>query len=222
MAKAQPLPGKDNQIGGFDRSVFVNCPFDLDYRSLFRPLIFTIHSLNFRPRFALERADSGETRLLKIAQLIQESRWAIHDLSRCVAVTSGEHYRMNMPLELGMDYGARTYGGKKLSAKRCLILEKERYRFQKTVSDLAGCDIKAHENIPANVVKIVHDWLVQEARAIAVSPTSIWKRFNIFMAAAFVELKRKGYSKRDIETLPENQLSEMMVAWLEQNPSPHS
>ena len=216
--KRAPQGAKSKLAEVFGRSVFVNCPFDNDYRALFRPLIFTVHSLGFQPRFALERSDSGETRLLKIAGLIRESQWAIHDLSRCIATKVGEHYRMNMPLELGMDYGARVYGDFGLKRKKFLILERKRYRFQQAVSDLAGCDIKAHSGDPRAVVRIVQDWLVQEAKATPISPTLIWNRFNLFTGATYEDLTAKKYSKKDIETLPENDLSTRMVKWLIQNP----
>lgn len=219
MATKSPrAKGRLSNKREFELSVFVNCPFDPAYRALFRPLIFTIHSLGFIPRFALERSDSGESRLHKIEGLIGASKWALHDLSRCVATRVGEHYRMNMPLELGMDYGARKFGNAQLQEKRCLILEKKRYRFQQAISDLAGCDIKAHNDEPRAVIRIVQDWLVQEAGATPQSPTMIWKRFNVFIGDTYEALKAKRYSKKDIEKLPENDLSKRMLKWILDNP----
>ena len=91
----------------FDSSVFINCPFDEDYHPLLRPLLFTILYLGFTPRIALERSDSGENRIDKISELIASSKYSIHDLSRLKARRAKEFYRMNMPFELGIDYGAR-------------------------------------------------------------------------------------------------------------------
>jgi hypothetical protein len=81
----------------FDRNVFINCPFDDGYRPLLRPLLFTVYALGFQPRIALENRDSGRPRIDKIVQLICESRYAIHDLSRIQATTIGEFFRLNMP-----------------------------------------------------------------------------------------------------------------------------
>ena len=53
----------------FEKGVFINCPFDGEYHSLLRPLLFTIIYLGFTPRIALERSDSLELRLNKIAEL---------------------------------------------------------------------------------------------------------------------------------------------------------
>jgi hypothetical protein len=94
----------------FDRSVFVNCPFDDAYLALLRPLLFTVIYLGYAPRIASERSDSGESRLDKICELIRSCRYSIHDLSRLKAARADEFYRMNMPFELGIDYGARQYG----------------------------------------------------------------------------------------------------------------
>lgn len=66
----------------FDNNVFVNWPFDAEYKPLLDPLLFTIHYLGFQPRIALERSESGESRISKIIELIEDSKYAIHDLSR--------------------------------------------------------------------------------------------------------------------------------------------
>lgn len=91
----------------YDQNVFVNCPFDEDYVSFLRPMLFTVLYLGLEPRIALERADSGELRLTKIVELIKVSKYSIHDLSRSEAAQAGEPYRLNMPFELGVDYGCR-------------------------------------------------------------------------------------------------------------------
>jgi len=85
----------------FEHNVFINCPFDREYYSLLRPLLFTITYLGFNPRIALESSDSGEMRIEKICALIKSSKYSIHDLSRLKAAKKGEFYRLNMPFELG-------------------------------------------------------------------------------------------------------------------------
>jgi len=91
----------------FDQNVFVNCPFDNQYRKLLRPLLFTISYLGLTPRIALEAMDSGKVRIDRIVDLVRESKYAIHDLSRLQAEKAGEYARLNMPFELGLDLGAR-------------------------------------------------------------------------------------------------------------------
>jgi len=141
----------------FSRNVFVNCPFDPDYLPLLRPLLFTIIYVGFLPRIASERSDSGENRIDKICALIRACQYSIHDLSRLRASQIGEFSRMNMPFELGIEYGSRRFGVQPLTRKKCLVLEKDQHEFQKALSDLSGIDIKHHNNEPAEVVRAVRN-----------------------------------------------------------------
>jgi hypothetical protein len=104
----------------FDRNVFINCPFDDEYLPLLRPLLFTTIYVGLTPRISLESLDSGQPRIDKIVRLIRESRLAIHDLSRLKAKTAGEYFRLNMPLELGIDIGCRLFKPG-CRDKKCLI-----------------------------------------------------------------------------------------------------
>lgn len=81
----------------FENNVFVNCPFDEKYLEILRSILFTIIYLGFNPRIALERLDSGQPRIQKIVSMIEESKYAIHDLSRIRAEKKGEYFRLNMP-----------------------------------------------------------------------------------------------------------------------------
>src|SRR3990172_2446416 len=167
--------------GDFDRQVFINCPFDEDSLSLLRPLLFTILYLGFVPRIASERLDSGENRIDKICTLIRVCRYSIHDLSRLRAKKAGETFRMNMPFELGIDYGLRRFSRGRLERKRFLILERDRYEFQRALSDLSGVDIKPHRNEPDEVVRAIRNWFVEiGALESAPSPKAVWYAFARF------------------------------------------
>jgi hypothetical protein len=146
----------------FEENIFINCPFDDEYLSLLHPLLFTILSLNFEPRIASEREDSGEQRVDKICELIESSKYSIHDLSRLKSAAKNEFYRLNMPFELGIDYGSRKLAGKPFNEKRFLILEKEQHDFAKAISDLSGVDIKKHNNEPSKVVQVVRNWIADK------------------------------------------------------------
>ena len=108
----------------FSKSVFINCPFDKEYQSLLQPLLFTIVYFGFHPRISSERSDSLEQRVEKILMLIKECQYSIHDLSRVKSKKEKEFYRLNMPFELGIDYGCRRVSTNRLKNKKCLILEK--------------------------------------------------------------------------------------------------
>ena len=201
----------------FDRNVFVNCPFDEAFYPLLRPLLFTILYLGFRPRIALEASDSGKARLDKILDLIRESKYGIHDLSRCQASKADELYRLNMPFELGLDFGCRIYGRGQLREKKSLVLEAEPFRYKAAISDLSGADIDTHQNEPYKVVAAVRNWLRNVGVESAAGPTKIWGAFNDFMATNYDVLIEEGFSAADIEALPVFELVARMEAWVEQN-----
>lgn len=199
---------------GYSKNVFINCPFDDDYLPLLRPLLFTVVYLEFEPRISLESLDSGRPRVQKIVSLIRASKYGIHDISRLKAKKAGELFRLNMPFELGIDVGCRSYKGGKWAKKKCLILESERYRFQAAISDLSNSDILVHNDEPKRVVTAVRNWLNNQAKLTADGPSRIWGAFNEFMADNFVALKGKGFSKTDIKNLPVDELLKNMKAWV--------
>ena len=92
----------------FDRSAFVNCPFDEDYGHILQAVLFCLVRFGLKPRIATERSDAGESRVNKIVNLIRSSKYSVHDLCRCQAQAKGEHYRLNMPFELGSTSVAAT------------------------------------------------------------------------------------------------------------------
>lgn len=190
--------GNSEETSAYDANVFINCPFDSRYFSLLRPLLFTVTYLGFRPRIASERSDSGENRVDKICDLIRQSRFSIHDLSRLKAERADEFYRLNMPFELGIDYGARRFCESEFRDKRFLILEKQRYDYQKALSDLSGVDIKSHDGEPEEVVRAVRDWFVETAglRGVATA-TVIWWQFGDFTTAFYETMKAAGSPKKD-------------------------
>ena len=201
----------------FETSVFINCPFDEHYYPLLRPLLFTVFYSGLQPRIALESLDSGKVRLEKIVALIQESRFAIHDLSRIKSTGSDEFFRMNMPFELGLDVGCRLFKGEHWREKKCLILEADHYRYRAAISDISGSDIAAHDNQPEEVVYVVRNWLTAEAGMKLPGPSNIWGDFNDFMTCNYSDLKKNGYSDRDIERLPVHELMQAMKQWVEEN-----
>lgn len=155
MPKAKPVVNPDY--------VFVNCPFTPDYRALFDCMIFTVLACGFHPRTALEAADGSDVRMDKIARLIKESAYSIHDLS-AVELDEANHLpRFNMPFELGMVIGCKKVAGRDYASRSVLILEHTRYTTQKCLSDIAGQDLRAHNGVPRTLSRIVRSWLAQES-----------------------------------------------------------
>jgi len=197
----------------FDKNVFVNCPFDQDHRRLLQPLLFTITYLGFKPRIALEEADSGSPRIEKLLRLIGESKYSIHNLSRLQAAEAGEYYRLNMPFELGLDVGCRNFGRPAMRLKRCLILESKPYRFQAAISDISNSDIAVHEGIPDLVSREVRNWLANQSSTPMPGPAAVWERFADFEITNRQNLRARGFSDHDIDKLPIAELIGLMEKW---------
>lgn len=141
------------------RDVFVNCPFSDDYRPLFDAVIFTIQACGFRPRCALETENGAQVRIEKIMRIIRECPFGIHDISNMDLDPATGLPRLNMAFELGAFLGARWLGTRSQRVKCALILDRDRYRFQAALSDIAGQDIQSHEGRRDLAVLRVRNWL---------------------------------------------------------------
>jgi len=205
-----PLPNKN-----FHNNVFINCPFDSEYDPLLRPLLFTIAYLGLNPRIALETSDSGETRIEKICELIKSSKYSIHDLSRLKATRKGEFYRLNMPFELGVDYGARRLSSSRLRTKRFLILEARAYDYQRALSDISGLDIKPHGNDPIKMVQTIRNWFVGTVGLRNIDgPRVIWYRFNDFASDFNAKRRAEGFSRDDLNMMPIPEYVRFIESWI--------
>jgi hypothetical protein len=121
-------------------------------------MAFTIIVSGYHPRCALDATDGAEIRVGKIATMIGECDWGIHDLSR-VEVDAGGMPRFNMPMELGLHLGARLLGAGRHRRKRALILDAEHHRYDAALSDISGQDIESHSNDPNEAIRCVRNWL---------------------------------------------------------------
>lgn len=126
--------------------VFINCPFDDEYSQMFDAMLFAIYFCGFIPRCTKEENNGGHARIEIINQIIGECRIGIHDISRTELDSTHNLPRFNMPFELGLFLGAKEYGGENQKNKICIIFDKEEHRYQKYLSDIAGQDIKSHNN----------------------------------------------------------------------------
>ena len=141
----------------FERNVFINCPFDSQYRALLNPLVFTILYFDLDPQIS-ETESSGHIRVQQIMELIRISKYSIHDISRS---NPNEAPRFNMPYELGLDIGCQNFGNKLLRTKRCLIVDSQRFRYREVFSDISGQDIKDHNNDPQQLIGKVREWFIK-------------------------------------------------------------
>ena len=165
----------------YSRQVFLNCPFDDGYRTLYEAIIFAVLHCGFVIRCARERDDSGETRISKIVEIIRESSLGIHDISRVELDETNGLPRFNMPLELGLFIGANSFSDHTKQRKtRCLILDRDPYRYQKFISDIAGQDIRHHGGDARKALKITRDWLASASTRTLPGPLETERLYDDF------------------------------------------
>ena len=170
------------QSDRYNDNVFLNCPFDSDYKQLFDAMVFAVHDCGFIALCALEEEDASQVRIDKIYNIIADCRYGIHDISRTELDEVSGLPRFNMPLELGVFLGAKKFGIDKQKRKNCLILDKAQYRYQEFISDIAGQDIQAHNNSPEGIITVVRNWIrTASKRQTIPSGSIIWGRYQEFM-----------------------------------------
>jgi hypothetical protein len=190
--------------------VFINCPFDDGYAETFQALIFVVFACGFRPRSAREMDDAGEVRIEKLYGIIKECRYGIHDISRTELDKDSRLPRFNMPLELGIFLGAKRYGGKSQKQKRLLVLDTEKYRYQKFISDLAGIGIHAHAADPRRAIVETRNWLANVSRRTIISGPKINAIYKKFCKQLPAQRKKLGLPKK----IPYADYERMVVGWL--------
>jgi hypothetical protein len=148
------MKGKD-----YDRNVFINCAFDDSFLEIFRAIVFAVHDCGFIVRCALETGNANGVRIEKIVKIIEQCKYGIHDLS-CVEITENSPLpRFNMPYELGIFMGCKSFGDVHHKKKDFLVLDSKAHRYKILISDLAGYDFPPHNNDPLTVISIIRDWL---------------------------------------------------------------
>jgi hypothetical protein len=199
----------------FERSVFINCPFDNDYSPILQAISFCVIYLGFFPRLAPENPDNAAGRLGRIEELVLSSKYGIHDLSRCKSTAVDQYARMNMPFELALDYGCRNFGAGLHSQKAILVLEENRFDYRQALSDISGWDIRAHDGDFEKAILHVRSWLVAKAGAEPVGATRIRGKYIDFQEWYWERERARGSSEEDIKAYPTHELLQAMHEWME-------
>lgn len=143
----------------YEKSVFVNCPFDAAFEPLFHAIVLTIAARGFMPRCALESEGQADPRIVRIARGLIDSKYSIHDLSRYQGEGAQNLARFNMPLELGIALGIRYLKEGSANPHNWFVLVPQHFVHQRFISDLAGFDAPDHDQQPATVIRRVAAWL---------------------------------------------------------------
>ncbi len=170
----------------------------------------------FRPRSGLELDDGGQTRIDKIYGLIADCRFGIHDLSRTELDPVSHLPRFNMPLELGIFLGAKRFGDRAQKSKRTLVLDVERHRYQRFISDLAGIDIHEHGGDPMMALRKTRDWLANVSRRELPSAERVQRIYQAFLAS-FPEIAMRLEFSPD--QIPYVDFEHIVAKWLIEAPA---
>lgn len=201
----------------YDRSVFLNCPFDEEFAPLLQAAAFCVTDLGFFPRLAPEDSDNSRSRLDRILELIKGSKFGIHDISRCHLASPQEFARLNMPFELGLDVACARFGGPSHASKAILVLEHDRYDYQKSLSDISGWDIESHQGEFARVLRIVRRWLIQQAKVPAIGAALIEHHYSDFQEWHWERELLTGAAEDDIREYPTIDFVQAMQEWVAAN-----
>jgi hypothetical protein len=162
-------------------------------------------------RCALEVDDGSQARLEKIYSLIEQCRYGVHDICRTELDPDHGLPRFNMPLELGIFLAAKRFGGSAQKEKRCLILDTERYRYQKFMSDLAGSDIREHAGQPEQAIRQLRDWLANVSRRALPGHVAVVESWREFSGGLSTMVDQAGL---EIDLLPYADYERLVIGWL--------
>lgn len=133
--------------------------------------------------------------------------------------------RFNMPLELGLFFGAQHFGDAAQGRKMWKIVDGGApYRYQIALSDIAGIDIDNHSNDPKVVIRIIRNWLSdvsirddpgERATVIIPGPSRMIERHEGFRAHLTTTCQELGHEETNLTFLD---YRDIVRVWLEDNP----
>jgi hypothetical protein len=155
--------------------VFLNMAYGPESETLALAYISALDSLELVPALALQTTDSGR-RLDHIRTLLSSCAYSLHDLYRI-----GES-RWNMILELGMAIECT-------SQHHWSVLDSNKRRALRALSDLNGTDIFEHFGKPSGVIGAVLDIFSRPGQRITVQQVA--RRYRTLRAFARRLLKQQ-------------------------------
>ena len=100
-------------------------------------------------------------------------------------------------------------------------MDREPYRYQKFISDIAGQDIFVHNNNPEEVVRIVRDWLgTASERQTIPGGSIIWRRYRGFLNDKSQVAQELHLEVEDLKYF--NHYIRVVAGWLSLYPSSES
>ncbi len=177
-------------------------------------MLYAVMYLGLIPKI-METVSSSDNRLQKIKELIKDSEYGIHDISRCRVSKNEPYPRFNMPFELGLDIGCSEFGNNIQRKKKTLILEKDRYSYQRVISDISGQDIENHDDNPEILIEKVRNWIAKlNPDGKYPPPTEVWTSFTKFYSKFNKVMKLKKYTRKQILNIPRSEYITIIKKWI--------
>ena len=103
----------------------------------------------------------------------------------------------------------------KYKTKQSLILEGEKFSYQKALSDLSGSDVRCHHDDPEELVEEVRAWLASFVEWDLPGPNTIWYEYNAFNMDLFSEFTANGFKQDQIEQLNMPEYLRYLNQWID-------
>ena len=116
-----------------------------------------------------------------------------------------------MLLELGICMGALEFGTKKQKDNKYLIIESDKFRFKKFISDISGQDIKDHNDKANDAIRVIRNWLSNKTTENIPSASTIiseYEKFNTYLPELCEE------NQWTPEELTFGEYSTLVTSWL--------
>lgn len=204
----------DRRMDSRSNRVFINCPFDDEFKPIFDAIVFAIHDLGFEARHALIK-DGDILRLPRIARELAESKYSIHDLSRVEVSGEQKLPRFNMPFEAGIAFSLSHFAAQS-KPHHLLLLDSESYRYLATLSDAAGLDPKIHDAKPEKAIESVRNFLSEKTKTpMLPGGEHVQKRYGLFLARLPDAAAVHRLSMKELQSWSYvNDLQALMSSWI--------
>ena len=101
-----------------------------------------------------------------------------------------------------------------MKSKKILILDTERYHYQKVISDISGQDISAHNDEPKTLILKVRNWLSSNTEDIVLASTNeIWIAYNQFIDD-LTSILSATYTEEELKEMPISDYIKFTNDWI--------
>lgn len=182
--------------------VFLNYPFDMEFRPLANAIHFAVIAAGLIPVCAKDLSVPDRPRLEMLVDAIVHCHYSVHDFSRSKGEGDSNFARFNMPIEMGMALFHALNTQRR--QHRCAFFVATSHDYKQFVSDLAGLDPNHYDNEELSLVSGVYKWLLDVGKPLVneLSAVDVKEKYRYFKR----ELEKiEGSEKDDLPSHDESQ-----------------